>query len=167
MLPSLVAHAVGYETIIGTHNIVYVWTHLAGSTVFAWYGKRRRLQYCLRSDASGRLYSARLAWSGGTVLQVCRVWQVTVLGIAVDLSALSYLLCLIPRPSLSGHPRSVVLSWPRPCRSGKNHEQRSSVSPVRKGGWSRTVSPPWPGLPVGDQIVALACHYVSGSAREE
>ena len=40
VLPSLVAHAVGYETIIGAHNTVYVQMHVAGSTVFAWYGKR-------------------------------------------------------------------------------------------------------------------------------
>ena len=34
VLPSLVAHAVGYEMVIGAHNTVYVWTHLASSTVF-------------------------------------------------------------------------------------------------------------------------------------
>ena len=68
VLLSLVAHAVGYETVIGAHNTVYVQTHLVGSIVFAWYGKRRRLQYCLCSEASGRLYSARLAWPGGTIL---------------------------------------------------------------------------------------------------
>ena len=122
MLPSLVAHAVGYEMVVGAHNTVYVQMHVAGSTVFAWYGKCRRLQYYLGFDTPGRLHSARLAWSGGTVLQVCRVWQVTVLGIAVDLSALSYLLCLIPGSSPSGRPRSVVPSRPRPCRSGKNRE---------------------------------------------
>ena len=61
VLPSLLAHAVGYKTVVGAHNIVYVQTHLAGSTMFAWYGKRQRLQYCLCSDTSGRLYSAHLA----------------------------------------------------------------------------------------------------------
>ena len=61
VLPNLVAHAVGYEMVVGAHNIVYVQMHLAGSTMFAWHGKRRRLQYCLCSDTSGRLYSARLA----------------------------------------------------------------------------------------------------------
>ena len=35
VLPSLVAHAVGYETVIGAHNTVYVQMHVAGSTVFA------------------------------------------------------------------------------------------------------------------------------------
>ena len=61
------------------------------------------------SDASGRLHSARLAWPGGTVLQVRRTWQGMVLGNVVDLSALPYLLHLIPGPSPSGHPRSVSL----------------------------------------------------------
>ena len=61
VLPSLVAHVVGYEMVVVAHNTVYVQTHLAGSTVFAWYSKRRRLQYGLCSDASGKLYSARLA----------------------------------------------------------------------------------------------------------
>ena len=46
MLPSLVAHAVGYETGVNDHNTVYVQMHVAGFTVFAWYGKYRRLQYC-------------------------------------------------------------------------------------------------------------------------
>ena len=89
-----------------------------------------------------------------------------ILGIAVDLSALPYLLRLLPGSTPSERPRSVVPSWPRPCRSGKNHEQRSGVSPVGKGGRSQTVSPPWLGLPVGNRIVALACHYVSGLAQE-
>ena len=68
VLPSLVAHAVGYEMVVGAHNTVYVQMHVAGSTVFAWYGKRRRLQYCLGSDMPGRLHSALPAWPGGTVL---------------------------------------------------------------------------------------------------
>ena len=96
--------------------------------MFAWYDKHRRLQYCLCSDASGRLYRARLAWPDGTVLQVHRAWQGMVLGIAFDLSALPYLLRLIPGPSPSGRPRSVVFSGPRPCQPGKSCKQRSSVS---------------------------------------
>ena len=36
MLPSLVAHAVGYKTVVDAHNTVYVQMHVAGSTVFAW-----------------------------------------------------------------------------------------------------------------------------------
>ena len=74
MLPSPIAHAVGYETVVGAHNTIYVQMHVAGSTVFARYGKRRRLQYCLCSDTPERLHSAHLAWPGGTVLQVRRVW---------------------------------------------------------------------------------------------
>ena len=46
MLASLVAHAIGYKTIVGVHNIVHAQTRLAGFTVFTWYGKYRRLQYC-------------------------------------------------------------------------------------------------------------------------
>ena len=74
VLPSLVAHVVGYETVIGAHNTVYVQMQVAGSTVFAWYGKCQRLQYYLGSDTPGRMHSAHLAWPGGTVLQVHRVW---------------------------------------------------------------------------------------------
>ena len=83
VLPSLVVHAIGYGMAASAHNTVYVQMHLAGSTVFAWYGKCRRLQYCLGSDTPGRLHSAYLAWPGGIVLQVHRVWQGTVFGIAV------------------------------------------------------------------------------------
>ena len=68
LLPSLVTHTVGYETVLGAHNTVYVQMHVGGSTMFAWYDKCRRLQYCLGSDMPGRLYSAFLAWPGGTVL---------------------------------------------------------------------------------------------------
>ena len=35
VLPSLVVHAVGYETIVGAHNTVDVQMHVAGFTVFA------------------------------------------------------------------------------------------------------------------------------------
>ena len=34
VLPSLVAHAIGYETIVGAHNIVHAQTRLAGFTMF-------------------------------------------------------------------------------------------------------------------------------------
>ena len=83
MLPSLVAQAIRYETVVGAHNIVYVQMHVAGSTVLAWYGKYRCLQYFLCSDTPGRLHSAHLAWPGGIILQVRRVWQGTILGIVV------------------------------------------------------------------------------------
>ena len=46
VLPSHVAHAVGYETVVGAHNTVYAQMYVVGSTVFAWYGKCRRLLYC-------------------------------------------------------------------------------------------------------------------------
>ena len=69
-MPSLVAHAVGYEMIVGAHNTVNVrcmWEvalsssgmadvgarhtvdaerHARGFTMFAWYGKCRRRQHC-------------------------------------------------------------------------------------------------------------------------
>ena len=112
---------------------------------------------------SGRLQSMLLARLDSTVLQVCRVRSSV---LRLTLSALPYLLRLILRSSSSGRPWSVVPSRPRPCRSGKSCEQRFGVSPVEKGGWSRTVSPPWPGLSVRDQIVLPAYHYVSGPARE-
>ena len=102
--------------------------------MFAWYGKRRRLQYCLRSDTPGRSHGARLAWLGGTVLKARRARQGKVLSIAVDLNALPYLLRLIPGPSPSRRPRSVVPSRFRPCRSEKSSEQRSGVSSVGQRG---------------------------------
>ena len=68
VLPSLVAHAVGYETVVGAHNTIDVQMHVAGSTVFVWYGKCQRLQYCLGSKTPRRLHSAYLAWPGGTIL---------------------------------------------------------------------------------------------------
>ena len=152
-LPSLVAHAVGYEDDRRRPQYCLCQTHVAGSTVFAWYGKGRHLQYCLYSDTPGRLHSARLAWPSGTILKVYRACQGAILGIMVDLSALPYLLCLIHGPSPSGRLWSVILSWPRPCRSGKNHEQRPGVPPVEKGGRSRIMSPPCPGPLVGDEII--------------
>ena len=39
VLPSLVAHTIGYGMAVDVHYTVYVQTHLAGSTMFAWYGK--------------------------------------------------------------------------------------------------------------------------------
>ena len=35
VLPSLVAHVVGYEMAVSAHNTVYAQTRLAGSTVLA------------------------------------------------------------------------------------------------------------------------------------
>ena len=78
VLPSLVAHAAGYETIVGAHNTVHVQMHvgrlyrvrlvwqISAPTIL--YGKYRRLQHCLGSDMPGRLHSTHLAWPGGTVL---------------------------------------------------------------------------------------------------
>jgi len=68
VLPSLVAHAIGYEMVVSVHNIVYAQTRLAGSTMFAWYDKRQRPQHYLCSDVSGRLYHVRLSCPDGTAL---------------------------------------------------------------------------------------------------
>ena len=97
--------------------------------------------------------------------------QGTVLGIAVDLSALPYLLRLILGSLPRGCPFSVIPSrlrlrrlekelyvevW---CTFGQRNESESEVSvvpslvglPVGEVGRSRkqASSPPWPGLPVG------------------
>ena len=125
---------------IGAYNTVCVLTDLEGCIVPIWHGL---MAPSCRCAAYGRVRSSVLRF---------------------DLRDLPYLLRLIPGPSPSGRPRSVVPSRPRPCRSGKSHEQRFGVSPVIKGGWSRTVSLPWLGLPVGDWIILLVCHYVSGLA---
>ena len=70
-----------------------------------------------------------------------------------------------PRATPSGRPRSVIPS--RPDRVGK--ERAASRGPAyprsEKGSRSQTVVPPRPGLLVGDRIVVLACHYVSGPAQ--
>ena len=34
VLPSLVAHAIGYETIVGAHNTIHAQARLAGFTMF-------------------------------------------------------------------------------------------------------------------------------------
>jgi len=115
---------------VGAYNTVWVLTRLEGCIVLIWHGLVAPSCRCV---GYGRVRSS--------VLQF-------------DLGALPYLLRLIPGPLPSGRPRSVVPSWPQPCRSGS--KQRSGVSPVEKGGRSRTIPFSWPGLPVGDRIVLLA-----------
>ena len=123
-------------------------------------------------------YHVRLTCPDGTVLQVRRAWQNTVLGIAVNLSALPYLLLLLPGPTPSGRPRSIVPSRSRPCWSGKNSEQRSwRILGRRKGVGVGLRSPTarpsghtsdqisWPEVPVGDRIVVLAYHCASWLAQ--
>ena len=98
------------------------------------------------SDTPGWLHSTLLAWPGGTVLQVRRVWQGTVLGITVDLSTLPYLLRLLPGPTSSRHPgRSFLV--------GPNHvgrERETSKGPIyprsEERGRSWIMVPPQPGL---------------------
>ena len=100
MLPSLIVHIVGYETVVGAHNTVYVRCMLqapscssgmanigAHNTVrqisvpTTLLGKCRRPQYYLASDTLGRLHSAYLAWPSGIVLKVRKACQGTILGI--------------------------------------------------------------------------------------
>ena len=124
--------------------------------MFAWYGKCRRLQYCKTNiDIHNTVWIlTRLegyivpVWHGLVALpcRCARYGRVRSSVLRFDLSVIPYLLRLIPRPSPSGHPRSVVPSRPRPCRSGKSCKQRSGVFSVRKGGRSQTISPPLPGL---------------------
>ena len=142
-------HAIAHLTV---HDLLYLtgntmFAHLtvhdlAGCTVFARDGKRWRPQYCLCSDASGRLYSVRLTWSGGTVLQVRRAWQGTVLGIAVDLSALPYLLRLLPGPTPSRRPGRSFLVGPD-CVDQEGEASKGPTYPrSEERGCSRTVVPP-------------------------
>ena len=152
MLPSLVAHAIGYETIAGAHNIVHAQMRLASFTVFAWYGKCRRLQYCKTNiDAHNTIWVLTCLkdcivpiWHGLVELScMCAGYgRVRSLVLRFDLNALPYLPRLILGSSPSRHPRSVVPSRLRPCRSGMNHKWRPGISPVGKGGQSQTVSPP-------------------------
>ena len=69
---------------------------------------------------SGKLYSVRLTWPDGTVLQVRRAWQGMVLGIAIDLSALPYLLRLLPGPTPSRRPSRLFPVGPD--RVGRERE---------------------------------------------
>ena len=103
---------------VSAYNTVWVLTSLEGCMVPIWHDL---VAPSCRCAGYGRVRSSVLRF---------------------DLSALPYLLHLILGPSPSGRPQSVILSWPRPCRWGKSHEQRSDVSPVRNGGCSQTVSPP-------------------------
>ena len=81
--------------------------------------------------------------------------QGTFLGIAVDLSALSYFLRLFPGPYRAGVLGQLVpvssdrASWRRAVSRGLVHPR--SEMRVGVGG------DVWPGLPVGDWIALLAC----------
>ena len=137
--------------------------HVVGSIVFFWYGKCQCLPYCrtnvgahntVRVLTKVAKHPSSMAW------RYCPAGaQGTVLGIVVDLSALPYLLRLILGSSPSGHPWLVVPSRLRPRWSEKSCKQRFGVFPVGKAGRSqkRVLSPPWPGLPVGDWIALSAC----------
>jgi len=161
VLPSLVAHVVGYGTQSPTLLFMTCCTWQATqcsptllfmtwqAAVFAWDGKRRRPQYCLCSDASGRLYSVRLTWPDGTVLQVRRACQGTVLGITVDLSALPYLLRLLLGPTPSRRPGRLFPVSPD-CVGREREASKGPAYPrSEERGQSRTTISSWLGLSVG------------------
>ena len=76
--------------------------------------------------------------------------QGTVLGIAVDLSALSYFLCPFPGPRRVGIPGQLVpvgsdcASWRRAVSRGSAHPQSRT--------WVGVGSDVWPGLLVGKAV---------------
>ena len=131
-----------------THLTVHALLYLAGCTVFAWYGKRRCPQYYLCSYASGRLYRVRQTCPDGTVLLVRRARQGTVLGIAVDLSALPYLLCLLPEPTPSRRPGWSFLVGPGRVGQEREASKGPAYPQSEERGQSRTTVPPWLGLSV-------------------
>ena len=120
VLPSLVAHAIGCETIVDAHNTVHAQTCLAGFTVFAWYGKYQRLQDCKTNVGAHNIVWV-LTHSEGCIVPVwhglvalfCRCagyGRVRSSVLRFYLSALPYLLRLILGSSPSGRPRSIVPS---------------------------------------------------------
>ena len=129
------------------------------------YDKCWRLQHYLGSDMPGRSQSTLLVISW---------WyfpigvQGMVLSIAVDLSALPYLLCPFPGPHRAGVPGRLVLVG-SDCASRRRVVSRGLVRPRsetwvgvrkrcltgpsgRRGGPESEASivPSWPGLPVGE-----------------
>ena len=74
--------------------------------------------------------------------------QSTVLDIAVDLTALPYLLYSFPSPHRAGVPSRLVLVG-SDCASRRRAVSRGSVRP-RSETWVRVRSGVWPGLPVGE-----------------
>jgi hypothetical protein len=140
VLLSLVAHAVGCKTVIGAHNTVYVrrvWQALPCSSGMANDDAHNTVR---QIPTPTTLFGFWHAWKvikhpSGMAWRYCPVGvQGTVLGIAVDLSALPFLLRLILGSSSSGRPRSVVPSRLRPRRSEKSCKQRFDVFPVGKAG---------------------------------
>ena len=78
-----------------------------------------------------------------------RAWQGTVFSIAVNLSALPYLLRMLPGPTPSRRPDQ---SFPvGPDRVGREREASKGLAYPRseEQGRSQTAVPPQPGLPVG------------------
>ena len=74
--------------------------------------------------------------------------QGTVLGIAIDMSALPYLLCLFPGPHRAGVPERLVPVG-SDCSSRRRAVSRGSVHPWSET-WVEVGGGVWLGLPVGE-----------------
>ena len=150
MLLSLVAHAVGYKMIVGAHNTIDVrcmWEVLLHSSCMANDGAHNTVDAqrhvggalpCLSSMGVDGAHNTVGKMSTPTTLLGFRHTrevagycpagvQGTFLGIAVDLSALSYFLRLFPNPYRAGVPGQLVLvgsdcaSWRRAVSMGLAH----------------------------------------------
>ena len=92
-----------------------------------------------------------------------RAWQGTVLGIVVDLSALPYLLCLLPRPALSRRPGRSFPVGPD-CVDQEREASKGPAYPrSEERGRSRTVVPSQPGLRVGAPTRSPGRRFRSGT----
>ena len=116
----------GTRQFVGAHNTIDAQMHVVGSIMFFWYSKCRCLPYCrtnVGAHNTVRVLTKVAKHPSGMACQYCPAGvQGTVLGIAVDLSALPYLLCLILGSLPSGRPRSVVPSRLRPRLSEKSRK---------------------------------------------
>ena len=101
-----------------------------------------------------------------------------VLGIAVDLSALPYLFRLLPGPTPSRRPGQSFPVGPDRVGQERAASRGPGVFSVGERGSESDCGPTtarpsgrtsdqisWPEVPVGDRIVVLAYHCVSGPAQ--
>ena len=167
MLLSLVAHAIGYKMMVGTHNIVVVrhmWEVLPYSPcmvdddVHNAVDVQRHVEGALprlsgmgvdgAHNNVGKISAPTTLlgfYHSRKVAGYCPVGaQGMVLGITVDLSALPYLLRPFPGPHRAGVPgRLVLVSFDYASR--RRAVSRSSVHP-RSETWVGVRSGVWPGL---------------------
>ena len=122
-------------------------------------GNSRRPQHCLGSDMPGRLQDTPLACPVGTVDV-----QGSVLGAAVDLSALPYFLCPFPGSYRAGVPGRLFpvgfdcASWRRAVSKGSAHPRSEmwSESEVVFGQAFRSKRPSGGGLESEASVVLLS-----------